>query len=158
MTAERTGGFTNVGASLRRHWASHNLEINAGASEAELDSFEAKHGVVLPSDFRDYFLSVNGMPPDVVDDGMIRFWELGEVEPLPTGAPEYSEPGYIENPESLFLFADYSIWTHAYAIRIGSVALPSNEVVIIGYESPVAISSSFSEFVDRYLTGKDLLH
>lgn len=153
-----SGEFTSAGESLKRHWASHNVDINAGVTRAELDSFEARHGVVLPEDLRDYFLCVNGMPPDVVDDGMIRFWMLEELQPLPQGAPAFSDPSYIQNPESLILFADYSIWAHAYAIRLGSAALQANEIIIIGYESPVTIAQSFSEFVDRYLTNKDLLH
>ena len=156
--AKGSRGFTNVGESLKRHWSSHNVDINAGVSEAELDSFEARHRVALPEDLRDYFLCVNGMPHDVVDDGMIRFWMLEEIQSLPQGAPAFSDPSYIQNPESLFLFADYSIWAHAYAIRLGSVPMQSNEVVIIGYKSPVAICNCFSEFVDRYLTDKDLLH
>lgn len=150
--------FTSVGESLKRHWSSNDVEINAGVSEAELKAFEAKYGVVLPKDFREYFSCVNGMPPDVVDDGMIRFWMLEEIKPLPQGAPEYSDSSYVKNPESLFLFADYSIWAHAYAIRLGSVRLQSNEVIIIGYKSPVLISHSFSEFGDHYLTDKNLLH
>jgi hypothetical protein len=158
MMAKGSGGFTSVGESLKRHWSSHNVHINAGVSKAGLDSFEATHCVVLPEDLRDYFFCVNGMPPDVVDDGMIRFWMLEELQPLPQGAPVFSDPSYIQNPESLFLFADYSIWTHAYAIRLGSIPMQSNEVVIIGYNSPVAICNCFSEFVDRYLTDKDLLH
>ena len=150
--------FTSVGESLKRHWSSHDVEINAGVSEAELKAFEQKYGVVLPDDLRDYFRCVNGMPPDVVDDGMMRFWMLEEIEPLPQGAPQYSDGTYVQNPETLFLFADYSIWAHAYAIRLGKRALESNEVVIIGYESPKSVSESFSRFVDTYLTSKDLLH
>lgn len=156
--ATEFGGFTSVGESLKRHWSSHDVDINAGVSNAQLDSFESKHNVVLPEDLRDYFLCVNGMPHDVVDEGMIRFWPLDELQPLPQGAPAFSDPSYIQHPESLFLFADYSIWAHAYAIRLGSVSLQSHEVVIIGYRSPVTIAQCFSEFVDRYLTDKDRLH
>lgn len=160
MTSTLAGSmeFTSVGESLKRHWASHDVEINAGVSEAELKAFEEKYGVVLPDDLRDYFRCVNGMPPDVVDDGMMRFWMLEEIEPLKQGAPQYSDGTYVQNPETLFLFADYSIWAHAYAIRLGNEGLESNDVVIIGYESPKSIANSFSRFVDTYLTSKDLLH
>ena len=156
MTLERE--FTSVGESLKRHWSSHDVEINAGASEAKLSLFEGEYGVVLPEDFRDYFLCVNGMPREVVDDGMIRFWMLEEVKPLPEGSPDYSDSRYIKNPESFFLFADYSIWAHAYAIRLGEIPLERNEVVIIGYKSPMRLTDSFSKFVDSYLKHKDLLH
>jgi hypothetical protein len=153
-----TNGFTSVGESLKRHWSSHNVHINEGVSEAELNAFEAKHGVVLPSDLRDYFRCVNGMPPDETDDGMIRFWMLEQVTALPEGASQYSDRDYVEDPETLFLFADYSLWAHAYAIRLGNTALDRNKVVIIGYNSPKLIANSFSEFVNSYLTMKDLLH
>jgi hypothetical protein len=156
--ATEFNGFTSVGESLKRHWSSHDVEINAGVSKAQLESFESKHCVVLPEDLRDYFLCVNGMPPDVVDDGMIRFWMLEELQPLTQGAPAYSDGSYIQHPESLFLFADYSIWAHAYAIRLGSVSSQSHEVVIIGSESPVTIAQCFTEFVDQYLTDKDRLY
>ena len=150
--------FTSVGESLRRHWLSHHIEINAGVSEAELEAFEEKFGVILPTDFREYFRCVNGMPTDVVDDGMIRFWMIEEIKPLTQGAPAYSASSYVENSQSLFLFADYSMWAHAYAIRLASIPVQSNEVIIIGYKSPVLISHSFSEFGHHYLTAKDLLH
>lgn len=149
--------FTGVGESLKRHWSSHNVDINAGVSEAAISSIEAKYGVVVPDDLRDYFLCVDGMPPDVVDDAMIRFWMLDEIKPLPQGAPAYSDSTYIQNPESLFLFADYSIWAHAYAIRLTKKPTESNEVFIIGRDSPILLCKSFSEFVDNYLTNKDLV-
>src|SRR5690242_6044151 len=142
----KSGGFTSVGESLKRHWSSHDVEINAGVSKAQLDSFESKHWVLLPEDLRDYFLCVNGMRPDVVDDGMIRFWMLKELQPLPEGAPAFAAPSYIQHPQSLFVFADYRIWTHAYTIRLTKVSSQSHEVVIIGYKSPVTIAQCFSEF------------
>ena len=148
----------SVGESLKRHWSSHDLKINAGASEAELRAFEDKYGVVLPEDLREYLSCVNGMAHDVVDDGLIRFWTLEEVIPVSEGAPQYSDRDYVQDPETLFLFADYSIWAHAYAIRLGKAVLNSNEVVVIGYQSPKLIAESFSGFVEIYLTAKDLLH
>lgn len=51
-----------MGESLKRHWSSHDVEINPGVSEAELKAFEEKYGVFLPQDFCDYLKCVNGMP------------------------------------------------------------------------------------------------
>ena len=152
------GELKSVGESLKEHWSSLGVKINAGVSEMELNDFEQKYGVVLPRDFRDYLKHVNGMPHDEVDDGMIRFWTLQEIEPLTQGAPEYCRGTYVQNPETLFLFADYSIWAHAYAIRLGKTALEANEVIIIGGELPKPISDSFSSFVRDYLRSIDLLH
>lgn len=145
-----TNSKIGVGESLQRHWALHQVDANAGVSREELNAFEAKYGVVLPPDMRSYFLCVNGMASDVVDEELIRFWMLDEVKPLNEGAPEFSNPLYIQRPESMFLFADYSLWAHAYAIRLESVPLQSNEVCIIGIERPITIANSFSEFVAHY--------
>ena len=155
---EDADSFTGVGESLKRHWTLHRVEINAGVSEEELNAFEVKHRVVLPHDMRSYFSCVNGMPLDVVDEALIRFWTLNEMKPLTEGAPAYSDPRYIQRPKSIFLFADYSIWAHAYAIRLESIPLQANEVCIIGGDRPSTIAHSFSELVDRYLTNKELLH
>ena len=48
------------------------------------------------------------MPPDNTDDDVIRFWMLEEVKSLPAGTPGYSDAKYVQNPDTLFLFADYS--------------------------------------------------
>jgi len=143
---------------LKRHWETNGVEINSGVSEADLITFQTQHAVVLPDDLRNYFLCVNGMAPDVMDDQLIRFWMLDEVRPLNECAPEFSHPEYIQRAESIFLFADYSIWAHAYGIRLESFPSESNEVFIIGYDSPVKISDSFSNFVDHYLTNRTILH
>lgn len=122
-----------------------------------LKSFEARFDVILPTDLRNYFSCVNGMPLGATDDALIRFWMLEEVVPLSQGAPEYSHPQYIRNPDSLFLFADYSIWAHAYAIQLTTVSVESNKIYVIGYDSPILLVDSFSEFVDNYLINKELL-
>lgn len=50
-----------IGTSLKDHWLSQSLEVNPGVSREELTAFESKYQVSLPSDLRDYFLTVNGM-------------------------------------------------------------------------------------------------
>ena len=111
----------------------------------------------MPADLRDYFLTVNGMAQGVTDDALIRFWSLNEVKPIPEEAPDYSDPSYIEEAESLFLFADYCIWSHAYAIRLSSRSESPNPVIIIGDENPTRLFESFSELVNNYLSDPDRL-
>ena len=149
--------FPSIGQSLRNHWLSHNVEFNVGVSTAALESFEKDNDVILPGDLRDYFLSVNGMLAEATDDVLFRFWMLEEIRSLPEGAPDYADPRYIENPESLFLFADFSLWAHAYAVRLTDTQPKTNEIFLIGSDSPILLFQSFSEFVDSYLTNKDLM-
>ena len=142
---------------VKHHWLSHNVAFNEGVSADFLADFERRFGVVLPHDMRDYFLAVNGMQEDVTDDEMLRFWPLEEVKPLPSGAPGYATADYIDTPESIFLFADYSLWAHAYAIRLSASELSKNEIFIIGGDYPILLFQSFSELVESYLADKRLM-
>ena len=142
---------------LKNYWFSHDVKFNTGVSESDLADFEHKFGVSLPYDLRDYFLTVNGMSEEATDNEMIRFWMLEEVKPLTTGAPSYANTDYVEDPESLFLFADYSLWAHAYAIRLFASAEKTNEIFMIGGDCPVLLFRSFGELIDSYLTNKDLM-
>lgn len=142
---------------LKNYWFSHDVKFNTGVSESDLAGFEHKFGVSLPYDLRDYFLTVNGMSEEASDNEMIRFWMLEEVKPLTTGAPRYANTDYVKDPESLFLFADYSLWAHAYAIRLFASAEKTNEIFMIGGDCPVLLFCSFGELIDSYLTNKDLM-
>lgn len=149
--------FANRAERLKNHWLSHHVDCNVGVSEIALATFEKKFGVILPADLRNYFLTVNGMPEGVTDDEMIRFWMLEEVKALPDGAADYASQDYVDNPESLFLFADYSLWAHAYAIRLSASPLTENSIFIIGGDYPILLFRSFSELIDGYLTDKRLM-
>lgn len=146
-----------IGARLKEHWLSEGLDLNPGVSNEDLNAFESKYQVSLPGDLRDYFLAVNGMAQGVTDNALIRFWPLNEVKPIPEEAPDYDDPSYIQDPQSLFFFADYSIWSHAYAIRLSSSSEASNPVIVIGDESPTQMFDSFSELVSSYLNDPDSL-
>lgn len=146
-----------IGTNLKNHWLSQRIEINPGVSREELNAFESKYQVSLPSDLRDYFLKVNGMAEGVSDDALIRFWSLNEVKPIPEEAPDFSDPSYIQEAETLFLFADYCIWSHAYAIRLSSDSESPSPIIVIGGETPVRMFESFSDLVSNYLCDPDRL-
>ena len=69
------------------------------------------------------------------------------------GRDKSNEPG----PEPLFLFADYSLWAHAYAIRLGASDLKKNEIFVIGGDYPMLLFHSFSELIESYLADKSLM-
>lgn len=144
--------------ALKDHWLSCGVEIEQGVTESELNAFERRYNVHLPEDFRDYLMAVNGMSPHVYDDDFIRFWMLNEIKPVSEGAPEYAGSDYIDIADSVFLFADFSIWAHAFGIR-GSreKETHSNTVYVIGGLPAIPIASSFSEFVNIYLTDTERL-
>jgi hypothetical protein len=146
-----------IGTELKNRWLSRGLEVNPGVSKEKLSQFESRYQVSLPADLRDYFLTVDGMAEGVTDDALIRFWSLNEVKPIPAEAPEFARPSYIREAESLFVFADYSIWAHAYAIRLSSSTENANPIVVIGGEKPIKVFDSFSDLVSSYLIDPDRL-
>jgi SMI1/KNR4 family protein SUKH-1 len=146
-----------IGTKLKNRWLSQGLEVNPGVSEEKLSQFESRYHVSLPADLRDYFLTVDGMAEGISDDALISFWSLNKVKPIPEEAPAYAARSYIEEAESLFVFADYSIWAHAYAIRLSSSSGNANPVIVIGGEKPVKVFDSFSDLVSSYLINPDNL-
>lgn len=131
-----------IGESLKQFWTRQNIEFRRGASETELRAFEAKYKVHLPDELKDYFSTVDGSG---LDGNVIEFLPLAEVVPL--------SQAWSQRPEanSYFVFADYSISCHVYAIRLTNDLTLSNPVFIAYDENPKQIADSFSEFVKGYL-------
>ena len=144
------------GDRLKDYWLAQNIAINPGTSEAALHKFESVYGVSLPPDLHEYFLTVNGMEQTATDEELIRFWKLEEVRPVSEEAPAYASTSYLPEAGSSFVFADYSIWAHAYSIHLSKSISGPNHVYVIGGTKPVMIAKSFSEFIDLYLIGKAL--
>jgi len=144
-----------IAEGLRSNWLSRGIKINPGVSKATLQLFESKYEVMLPDDLREYFLLVNGMDINMTDEDLIRFWPLEEVKPISEDASEYSDQAYLPDPGSIFMFADYCIWSNTYAIRLSS-GEKRNEVYIIGGRSPIFLAGSFTEFVTLYLANRCL--
>ena len=146
----------NAGETLRKYWLSHNLHLNPGVSLAIVREFESRFGVLMPSDLLSYFARVNGMPSNETDEDLVRFWPLEDVKTIAAGSPGYSNPAYLPGAKSFFLFADYFIWSHHYAIRLSAKTEEPNLVYIIGYDKPTLVGESFTQFVDSYINGKHL--
>jgi cell wall assembly regulator SMI1 len=138
--------------ALKKFWQEQRIILNPGALESELASFEAKYGVYLPWDFRSYLQTVNGFDDSehwATDEHLITFLSLNEVKPL----GEYWS-AKIANTSGYFVFADYSISAHVYAIRLSDVLAASNDVVVV-YDNPVNVANSFSEFIQAYMANND---
>ena len=133
---------------LRARWAEHGVRTVPPATEAELTEFETHHGVVLPEDLRAYFAALGGMDPHAMpayDREGFAIWPLSEVRPS-------------ETDRSLFVIADYLNWSWAYAITLSSNGAPPHPVVMLAATIPQPVASSFTEFIDLYLSNSRLLY
>jgi cell wall assembly regulator SMI1 len=126
------------------------LKLRRGATESEIQRFERGKSVLLPADFRAFIRASDGMEIDVVDpDTQIRFWSLFEIRSV---AEELGEPRGSEMPwAGFFVFADYSVWAHGYAIRLTDDPHGTNPVVIVGGDIPIHVATSFSHFLEKYV-------
>jgi hypothetical protein len=127
-------------------------------SEAALAAFEKRHQIVMPQDMRMYFSSIDGMEPNELDPStLFRFWSLDEVISVTTCFDDRPRP-IGDDPSSYYVFADYSVWVCAYAIRLLKEPRGGNPVVIVGGDTLVAVAGSFAEFLEKYLYAAHSLH
>src|SRR4051812_7461538 len=133
---------------VRRTWSSLGLILSPGATVEEIEAFERKYGVCLTDSVRSFYGVVNGMVEGNTDRSYIRFWPLSEVSPV---SEELTLTDHQRAElEGYFVFADYSMWVHGYAVQLSKGANTSDSVVIVDGESVRNISGSFAAFVEQY--------
>jgi hypothetical protein len=157
--------MNGVGEKLRAYWLSKGMVLPSGNSEQRIKDFEHRCRVELPTDFRDYFLHVDGMSthwPNAQDKDGFAFWSLDCVKSVPEEAVKHKsgqEWSSFPSAESLFVFADYLDWSWAYVIRLLTAPSESGHIFIIGKQDPaIQIAESFSDFVELYLVDSPILY
>ena len=130
--------------TLKQFWLRQGIKLRKGATEEELTAFEVKYKIRLPQDFREYLATVDGFDGSEWDNEVITFLGLDEIKPL---TEYWSHP--VPDSYSYFVFADYSLSAHVYAIRLDA-SVPGNDVVVV-YDRTVGVARSFSEFIEGYL-------
>ena len=136
---------------LKTFWLRQGIKLRPGATNDDIAAFEARYNRRLPEDMREYFAAVNGFDGSgrwVTDGELITFLGLDEMKPL---REYWSWP--IPDSDSFFVFADYSLAAHVYAIHLDASA-QRNEVVIV-YERMMEVARTFSEFIEGYLQNSD---
>ena len=147
---------------LKQYWSSIGAGVRPGVAQTSLESFESKYDITLPGDFRDYFSTIDGMEEGCWDNEMIRFWQLHCVKSVPealshfAGVPDYSRIARrLSEASSYFVFADFLIWSHVYAIKLGSRRPDRNQILWICGSKHHLIAESFSDFLQMYLENSD---
>ncbi len=98
----------NIGQRLVELWRGAGLTIRPPTGREAIQAFESKYNVVLPTDMREYYLTVDGME-DELDPGMNRFWPLEMVKPVEEELSERHKDR-LAYP-GCFLFVDHCIWS-----------------------------------------------
>ncbi len=124
--------------------------IGHPATEQEIAEFEARHGVNLPADVREYFLKINGINPEgsFITLEALNKWVL-MVESGFT-IPEYIIE-QLGDADKYFRFGGYDISVWDWFIRLDSDSVTEPSVVVLfQYHKAKKIASSFSEFLQKY--------
>jgi hypothetical protein len=142
---------------LRQHWLNQGIALGNGASETQVEELESKYHIVLPDDFKEYLLSISWPVFEErweIDDYLISFWEINRIKNLKEKYPHFKN----SEVESYFIFADYSLSCHTYAIKLQQkVAItPIFFTCYIAPDYPIIqIASSFTEFLERYIANDE---
>jgi hypothetical protein len=142
------------------YWATSNAQPAPGASDAELAAFEAAHGVRLPPAFAALYRRADGNGGG--DGNLTRFWPLAEVRPLPEEEPEAGWEAVLPDAREYFVFADYMIWSHAYAVRLTAGGSGDRVLWVFhpgGGRGPecAEVAASFEEFLADYTRDPDAI-
>ena len=143
----------NVLDRLIAQWQADGACIRRGVQEACLSEFEERNGVVLPWDFKRYFLTADGLSND--DSDGFLFWPLASVKSVAAVYAEESESvplPMVDKQNQYFVFADYLQWSWAYAIDLADRIVARNPVILVGTPEPTVVAQSFSDFVELYLS------
>lgn len=132
-------------------WSASSALAQGGASAEDLSELEERHGVRLPDEFRAYLQRANGMRDgDMDSERLIHFYGLDLIRPVAT-----NEVG-AANDGQYFVFADFMIGSHEYAI--GVAGSDYGKVAIVDDAGPPRIvADSFVDFVEKYLDSPAML-
>jgi hypothetical protein len=121
------------------------IPLRPGVSDDEIHVRERQLNVRLPLQMVAYFNRVDGMPTGVYDRYDIRFLPLQEF----SAASTEFESTNLTRCGDFYIFAEYSIWAHGYAIDLGSAS--SGAIAIVGGTTLLSIADSFDGFIDQYV-------
>jgi hypothetical protein len=139
----------SLNAKLAKHWLSHAARPSCAASESEIASFEQIHEVCLPSDLREYVLTLNGMANDP-DDSEFRFVPLSQMCP----EIEIDRQGRT----GMFLFVDYLQLSYWFCIELDQQKREMTRVFVGGtIDENKVVADSLASFFRIYIEDPESL-
>ncbi len=117
------------------------VSVRRPATESEFAAFERRFGVPLPECVQSLLSVADGMDEGDADENGIRFWPLEAFRPVSEELPTVDRAAHA----GLFVFADYSMWAHAYAVDLSPGGV--FPVFLVGGEEPLPIAPTFADFM-----------
>lgn len=137
--------------TLQTWWSKTAAGIETRATpEATILQLEARYGIALPADFRQYLN--RGVPTAEnwdAEDG--NWWPTERIKNIPDEYEHSVDDPLAQNAAKHLIFLDYSIWCWAWAISCADDET-YGKVAVIGGLPDGYVADSFAEFVERYTT------
>lgn len=134
------------------------------ALEEDFLKFQELRNVILPEDLKDYFRLLQNKKSEYNGE-LYRFFPLHEFKSINeelknfAGTPDYSNIIHVlKDHEYCFVFADYMFHLFSYAIHLHNDGTKKNEIYVICGDKYKVVASSFTEFIQLYLTDSSKLH
>ncbi|MFS2027495.1 SMI1/KNR4 family protein [Massilia sp. GER05] len=143
--------------TVRDHLISLNVSPRAPATQHQLDAFEHRFRVNLPTDVKTNYSIMNGAD-DWTDShtSWIRFWPIEEWTPT---TPEFASDDVFKSLSSyVFVCADYAIECVFYVIDLDNAAPTFGHVYSLGATRAGLTATSFSEFIMKVAEDHGDLH
>jgi len=141
---------------LKLKWEEESLSEFFPIDLEIIRSFELKNNVILTSDLKDYFKTLNGTGEEYTDE-LYEFYSIEKVKKVSEefrdweGVPNYQSLIKNDVTKDLFVFANFSFNQFVYAIKLSPEETDDNEVYILCGGDYKKIAKTFSEFIDLYL-------
>lgn len=129
---------------LRARWVEAGLRPKPGVSQETLDRFENKRKIVLPSGFKRYLLTVNGMEEGQTDEDLISFLSLEAID-------QDANFKWVSASGVRMVVAEYCVYSHLYVLQCSQCGDRSSVLATDGRQE-VQLATSFEDFVDKYLS------
>ena len=142
---------------LKQKWEEENLNNFHPIDLKSIQTFERKNNVVLPDDLKDFFRMLNGTSEEYTDE-LYEFYSIDRMKKVSEeftewrGVPNYQSLVNFNFIKGLFVFANFSFNQFVYAIELSQERTENNEVYILCGEEYKKIGSTFSEFLDLYMS------
>jgi hypothetical protein len=126
-------------------WRHAGVELNPGASAADLEALRVLLQCDIPAEIRDFYVSANGMPLNVHDDHQVSFWSIDTIR------KQRDLWGDAELGFAAFLI---NSWRFIFRVDRNRVVVVSENVAP---GEPMENLGSFSDFLELYLGNPEAL-
>jgi hypothetical protein len=137
---------------LQRWWTGTGASIATEAvPEQRIADLEVRYNLALPDDFRQY-LRLSSPVGEVMDDRMGTWWEFNRIKNIADEYPHELDPTIAAHASKYLFFADHCLWCWAWAISCAHDESRGKVVLIGGRGYDKVVASSFSDFVQKYVS------